>query len=149
MLNGALTLGTLDGANVEIVQAVGEENSFIFGLNIDQVMGYNCHGGYRPLDYYHSVKRISKVIEQLVNGFFETAALGKFEEIYNELLYVDDYFLLKDFAGYADAHERACKTFVDKADWFKKCAINIAKAGFFSSDRTITEYAQNIWKIHK
>jgi starch phosphorylase len=149
MLNGALTLGTLDGANVEIAAAVGEENAFIFGLDIEQVMGYNRHGGYRPLDCYHNDKRISKVIEQLVNGFFDTVPKAEFKEIYDELLQVDDYFLLKDFAGYADAHERACATFVDRTDWFRKCAINIAKAGFFSSDRTISEYAEDIWNIHK
>jgi len=74
---------------------------------------------------------------------------SEFEDIYYELLRGDEYFLLKDFGGYADAHERACRTFVDKSDWFKKCAINIAKAGFFSSDRTIAEYAEEIWKIYK
>jgi len=149
MLNGALTLGTLDGANVEIAEAVGLENMFQFGLEIDEVMGYNRHGGYRPLDYYHNDRRIRQVIEQLVSGFFESVPKDEFEEIYYELLKVDEYFLLKDFAGYADAHERACKTFVDKSEWFRKCAINIAKAGFFSSDRTIAEYAEEIWKIYK
>jgi starch phosphorylase len=89
------------------------------------------------------------VIEQLVNGFFDTVPKDEFKEIYDELLQVDEYFLLKDFAGYADAHERACATFVDKTDWFKKCTTNIAKAGFFSSDRTIAEYAEDIWNIHK
>jgi len=149
MLNGALTLGTFDGANVEITEAVGAENAFKFGLDIDQVMGYNRHGGYRPLDYYHNDKRISKVIEQLVNRFFESVPKDEFKVIYDELLHTDEYFLLKDFAGYVDAHERACATFVDKQAWFKKCAINIAKAGFFSSDRTIAAYAEEIWNIHK
>ena len=149
MLNGALTLGTMDGANVEITEAVGKENAFIFGLDIDQVMGYNRHGGYRPLDYYHADKRISKVLEQLVNGFFDNAPKGEFDDIYYELLHSDEYFLLKDFAGYADAHERACATFVNKSEWFKKCTINIAKAGFFSSDRTIAEYANDVWEISK
>lgn len=149
MLNGALTLGTLDGANVEIVEAVGTENAFIFGLDVEQVMAYNRHGGYRPLDEYHGDKRIRQVIEQLVNGFFDTVEPGEFEEIYHELLQTDEYFLLKDFAGYADAHERACKTFTNPSEWFKKCAINIAKAGFFSSDRTIADYAKNTWNIHK
>jgi len=149
MLNGALTLGTLDGANVEITAAVGAENAFIFGLDVEQVMAYNRHGGYRPLDYYHGDKRIRQVIEQLVNGFFESVDRGEFEEIYQELLHQDEYFLLKDFAGYADAHDRACETFVNQSDWFKKCAINIAKAGFFSSDRTIAQYAEEVWNIHK
>jgi len=149
MLNGALTLGTLDGANVEIAEAVGLENMFQFGLEIDEVMGYNRHGGYRPLDYYHNDRRIRQVIEQLVSGFFDTVPKYEFEDIYYELLRGDEYFLLKDFAGYAEAHERAWKTFVDKSDWFRKCAINIAKAGFFSSDRTIAEYAEEIWKIYK
>ena len=149
MLNGALTLGTLDGANVEIAEAVGLENMFQFGLEIDEVMGYNRHGGYRPLDYYHNDRRIRQVIEQLVSGFFDTVPKSEFEDIYYELLRGDEYFVLKDFAGYAEAHERACETFVSKSDWFRKCAINIAKAGFFSSDRTITEYAQEIWKIYR
>jgi len=149
MLNGALTLGTMDGANVEITQEVGQENAFIFGLDVEQVMGYNRHGGYRPLDFYHADKRISRVIEQLVNGFFECVPKNEFEDIYYELLHKDEYFLLKDFDGYVAAHERACATYLDKTDWFSKCAINIAKAGFFSSDRTIAEYAEDIWKISK
>ena len=149
MLNGALTLGTMDGANVEIVDAVGEENAFIFGLDVEQVMAYNRHGGYRPLDEYHGDKRIRQVIEQLVNGFFDTVDSNEFKDIYDELLHTDEYFLLKDFAGYAHAHERACETFANKPEWFKKCAINIAKAGFFSSDRTIADYAENTWEINK
>ena len=149
MLNGALTLGTMDGANVEITQEVGQENAFIFGLDVEQVMGYNRHGGYRPLDYYHADKRISRVIEQLVNGFFESVPKDEFAEIYYELLNTDEYFILKDFDGYAEAHARACATYLDKTDWFSKCTINIAKAGFFSSDRTIAEYAEDIWKITK
>jgi len=149
MLNGALTLGTMDGANVEIVDAVGSENAFIFGLDKEQVMAYNRHGGYRPLDVYHGDKHIRQVIEQLVNGFFETVNKNEFEEIYYELLHQDEYFLLKDFAGYVDAHERAAATYVNRTEWFSKCAINIAKAGFFSSDRTIADYAQNVWNIEK
>ena len=149
MLNGALTLGTLDGANVEIMEAVGKENMFTFGLTIDEVLAFNRNGGYQPSDYYHYDAQIHQVLDQLVNGFFESVPKNEFEAIYYELVRVDEYFLLKDFAGYADAHERACKTFVDKPAWFRKCAVNIAKAGFFSSDRTIAQYAEEIWKIHK
>ena len=149
MLNGALTLGTLDGANVEIMEAVGEENMFKFGLTIDEVMAYHRHGGYRPSDYYHYDKRIQQVLEQLVNGFFESVKPNEFEILYHSLLHDDEYFLLKDFSSYADAHQLAGETFVNQTDWFKKATFNIAKAGFFSSDRTITEYAQEIWKIKK
>ena len=149
MLNGALTLGTMDGANVEIVERVGRENAFIFGLDKEQVMAYNRHGGYRPLDEYHADKRIRQVIEQLVNGFFADVNASYFEDIYYELLHCDEYFILKDFAGYADAHDRAAATFVNKDEWFKRCAINIAHAGFFSSDRTIADYAKNTWNITK
>jgi len=149
MLNGALTLGTLDGANVEIMEAVGKENMFTFGLTIDEVMAFNRNGGYQPIDYYHYDGQIHQVLDQLVNGFFESVKPTEFDVLYQSLLHDDEYFLLKDFSSYAQAHELAGKTFTDKALWFKKATINIAKAGFFSSDRTITEYAEEIWKIHK
>ena len=149
MLNGALTLGTLDGANVEIMEAVGKANMFTFGLSIDEVMAFNRNGGYQPSDYYHYDGQIHQVLDQLVNGFFESVKLTEFDVLYQSLLHDDEYFLLKDFSSYAQAHELAGKTFVDKAKWFKKATVNIAKAGFFSSDRTITEYAEEIWRIHK
>jgi len=149
MLNGALTLGTLDGANVEIMEAVGEENMFTFGLTIDEVMAFNRHGGYQPSDYYHYDGQIHQVLDQLVNGFFESVKPTEFDVLYQSLLHHDEYFLLKDFSSYAQAHQLAGETFADKAAWFKKATINIAKAGFFSSDRTISEYAEEIWKIHK
>ena len=149
MLNGALTLGTLDGANVEIAELVGLENIFTFGLTIDEVMAYNRHGGYRPSDYYRYDPHIHQVLDQLVNGFFETAAPHEFEVLYQSLIHGDEYFLLKDFASYVEAHQQAGELFMDKEAWFGKATINIAKAGFFSSDRTIAEYAEEIWNIHK
>ncbi|MCL1991089.1 MAG: glycogen/starch/alpha-glucan phosphorylase [Defluviitaleaceae bacterium] len=149
MLNGALTLGTLDGANVEMMEAVGAENMFIFGLTIDEVMAYGRHGGYRPSDYYNYDGHIHQVLEQLVNGFFETVKPSEFDVLYQSLLHEDEYFLLKDFESYAQAHQLAGETFMNQRTWFKKATLNIAKAGFFSSDRTIGEYAKEIWKIRK
>ena len=148
MLNGALTLGTLDGANVEIMELVGEENMFKFGLTIDEVMTFNRHGGYQPSDYYHYDANIHQVLNQLVNGHFPVKA-KEFDVLYQSLVHHDEYFLLKDFASYKEAHERAGALFMDKNAWFEKATVNIAKAGFFSSDRTISEYAKEIWKIRK
>ena len=149
MLNGALTLGTMDGANVEIAALVGTENIFTFGLTIDEVMSYNKHGGYQPSDYYHYDSQIKQVLEQLVNGFFEKVKANEFDILYQSLIHGDEYFLLKDFTSYVEAHKLAGETFMNKNTWFKKATINIAKAGFFSSDRTIEDYAKEIWEISK
>jgi len=147
MMNGALTLGTLDGANVEITELVGEENIFLFGLRAQEVLNFQRNGGYHSREYYHYDSRIREVTEQLINGFFPDTE-GEFTAIYDSLLdHNDQYFVLRDFAAYAQIHERVSNEYRDRNKWLEKSLINIAKSGFFSSDRTIQEYANNIWKI--
>lgn len=147
MMNGALTLGTLDGANVEITDMVGRDNIFLFGLTADEVHDYQNNGGYHSLEYYHHDKRIRDVAEQLINGFFPDTE-NQFTEIYDSLLgHNDQYFVLRDFASYAEAHQEISVKYLDRNAWLQSSLINIAKSGFFSSDRTITEYANEIWKI--
>ncbi len=144
MMNGALTLGTLDGANIEIKDLVGEKNIFIFGLTADEVLNYN---GYRSIEYYHYDKRIRKVVDQLVNGFFPNVD-DEFEAIYDSLLMENDqYFVLRDFDSYVKAHQEVGEAFMNKEQWLKKSLTNIAMSGHFSSDRTIREYAKDIWKL--
>lgn len=147
MMNGAITLGTLDGANIEILEAVGEENIFIFGLTAEEVLRYYQNGGYRSHEYYHYDKRIKQVVDQLVNGFFPDAH-DHFEPIYDSLLMQnDEYFVLRDFASYVEAQERVGKEYQQREKWLRMSAVNIAHSGYFSSDRTIQEYANGIWKI--
>ena len=153
MLNGALTLGTMDGANVEIVEEVGMENAFIFGLSAQEVENYQANGGYNPFDEYNNVEGLKKVIDQLGDGTYDDNHTGIFKELQNSLLYgvdgsrPDVYFLLKDFASYREAQDRLQKQFKDKREWTRKALKNIANAGKFSSDRTIAEYAKEIWNI--
>lgn len=145
MMNGALTLGTLDGANIEIKDEVGAENIFIFGLTANEVINYYQHGGYSSWDIYHSDFRVKTVLEQLVNGYLP-ASREEFRNIYNHLLYNnDEYFVLKDFASYTQAQKQANDTFLGKKKWLKMSITNIAHSGKFSSDRTISEYATGIW----
>lgn len=147
MMNGAVTLGTLDGANVEIFEEVGSDNIFTFGLTADQVLAYQRNGGYRAIEYYHHDKSLNKVINQLVNGFFPVPA-HEFETIYDSLLVQnDEYFVLKDFDSYVKAHERLGEAYRNRDSWLEKSIINIAKSGRFASDRTIQEYADEIWGI--
>lgn len=147
MMNGAITLGTLDGANVEIAEAVGKENMFLFGLTAEEVLNYYEHGGYRAHEYYHHDKRIKQVVDQLVNGFFPDAG-DYFEPIYDSLLTQnDEYFVLRDFAAYAEAHEQVEDAYRDPARWWRMSAVNIAHSGYFASDRTVAEYAAEIWGI--
>ena len=144
MMNGALTVGTLDGANIEIKDLVGDDNIFIFGLNADEVLNYQ---GYQSIEYYHHDKRIRKVVEQLTNGFFPDAD-DDFEAIYDSLLMQNDqYFVLRDFDSYAKTHQRVGQTYENRDTWLKMSLTNIAQSGYFSSDRTIKEYAKDIWKI--
>lgn len=147
MMNGAITIGTLDGANVEIHHAVGDENIFIFGLRAEQVLNYYQHGGYCAWDSYNHDQRIKTVLEQLVNGFFPNEK-EEFRPLYDYLLLNnDEFFVLKDFAAYADAHTRLEERYQDKREWLKMSITNIAHSGNFSSDRTISEYAKGIWNI--
>ncbi|TYR82040.1 glycogen/starch/alpha-glucan phosphorylase [Priestia megaterium] len=147
MMNGALTVGTMDGANIEIGEEVGLENMFTFGLTSDEVLSYQKNGGYRSFDYYYHDQRIKQVLEQLINGFFPDA-YNLFEPIYDSLLMQnDEYYVLRDFASYVHAQEKVDKVYRDEQKWFEMSAINIAHSGYFSSDRTISEYAEDIWEI--
>lgn len=147
MMNGALTIGTLDGANVEIKEAVGDDNIFIFGLTAEEVLNYYEHGGYFARDYYHHDDRIRKVLDKLVDGFFGKDEVD-FKDIYYSILTNnDEYFVLKDFDSYAKTHELIEQTFNNRHNWLKKSITNIALSGAFSSDRTISEYANEIWRL--
>jgi len=147
MMNGAMTLGTLDGANVEITDLVGRENIFLFGLTAEEVLDYQNNGGYHSLEYYHHDERIRGVVDQLINGFFPDTE-NHFNEIYDTLLgHNDQYFVLRDFASYAEAHQDVSRRYLDRNAWLQKSLVNIAKSGYFSSDRTIMEYADQIWKV--
>lgn len=148
MINGALTVGTLDGANVEIHELVGDENIFIFGLTAEEVLHYYRHGGYDSIGYYHLDQRIQQVVDQLVNGFFP-GVHNEFEPIFDSLLEENDqYFVLKDFASYTEIQRKIGDAFTNQQKWQKMSLVNIAHAGYFSSDRTIKEYAKDIWGIH-
>lgn len=148
MINGALTVGTLDGANIEIRELVGDENIFTFGLTADEVLHYYQHGGYQSREYYHHDYRIKQAVDQLVNGFFP-GVQNEFEPIFDSLVEENDqYFVLKDFAAYTDIQGKIGETFMNKNKWQKMSLTNIAHAGYFSSDRTIKEYADEIWGIN-
>ena len=154
MLNGALTLGTMDGANVEIVDEVGEENAFIFGLPSDEVIAYEHNGQYNPRDIYNSDADIRAVLTQLVDGTYSQGNFEEFRDIYNSLLdgqggRPDMYFILKDFRSYAEAQERVEAAYKDEKKWARSAMLNTAKSGKFSSDRTIEEYAKEIWHLDK
>ena len=155
MLNGALTLGTMDGANVEIVEEVGEENAFIFGLSSDEVIAYEHNNQYNPKDIYNIDQDIRTVLTQLINGFYSKDNPELFREIYNSLLEknggerADQYFILKDFRSYEEAQKKVEKAYRDSAGWAKSAILNTAKCGKFSSDRTIEEYAKEIWHLEK
>ena len=155
MLNGALTLGTMDGANVEIVEEVGQENAFIFGLSSDEVIAYEQNGQYNPREIYNIDQDVRAVITQLVDGTYSPSNPELFREIYNSLLdrnggeRADQYFILKDFRSYAEAQEKVMKAYMDITSWAKSAILNVAKSGKFSSDRTIEEYAAEIWKLKK
>ena len=147
MMNGAITIGTLDGANVEIKERVGEDNIVIFGLTAQQALHYYGYGGYSAWDVYNGDIRIKRVMEQLVNGFLPTAK-EEFRPLYHYLLHNnDEFFVLRDFSVYAEAQLLMEAKFRDRQQWLNMCVHNIAHSGNFSSDRTITEYGVGIWKI--
>ena len=155
MLNGALTLGTMDGANVEIVEEVGVENAFIFGLSSDEVIAYEHNNQYNPKDIYNIDQDIRAVLTQLINGFYSKDNPELFREIYNSLLErnggerADQYFILKDFRSYEEAQKKVEAAYRNEAGWARSAILNTAKCGKFSSDRTIEEYAQEIWHLEK
>ena len=155
MMNGALTIGTMDGANVEIVQEAGIENAFIFGMSADEVIGYENHGGYNPMDIYNADDEIRHILMQLINGFYAPDNAELFRDIYDSLLNrnssdrADTYFILKDFRSYIEAHAKVDEAYRNQLDWARRAIINIAKSGKFSSDRTIEDYIQDIWHLEK
>ena len=149
MLNGALTLGTMDGANVEIVEEVGKENAFIFGLSADQVMEYEKNGNYNPRDVYNNNQDVRQVLTQLVNGFYSPENPELFRALYDALLEKDTYFTLLDFDSYKEAHNRIDAAYRDEQHWARTAMLQTASAGKFSSDRTIEEYAKEMWHLEK
>ena len=155
MLNGALTLGTMDGANVEIVEEVGIENAFIFGLSSDEVIHFENYGGYNPVDIYNNDWEVRRVVDQLVDGTYSYGDHEMYRDLYDSLLNTnssdraDTYFILKDFRSYAQAQENVEKAYRDKDRWAKMALLNTASCGKFTSDRTIQEYVDEIWKLDK
>ena len=155
MLNGALTLGTMDGANVEIVEEVGEENAFIFGLSSDEVIRYENYGGYDPNEIFNNDPDVRRVLMQLINGTYSPHDPELFRTLYNSLLNTlstnkaDMYFILKDFKAYAEAQKKVEEAYRDTAGWAKSAILNVACSGKFTSDRTIQEYVDEIWHLDK
>ncbi|MBQ1902502.1 MAG: glycogen/starch/alpha-glucan phosphorylase [Lachnospiraceae bacterium] len=155
MLNGALTIGTMDGANVEMVQEMGIENAFIFGMSADEVIMHEQNNDYNPMDIFNQDMDIRKVLTQLINGFYSPNNSELFRDLYNSLLNTqvteraDTYFVLKDFRAYAEAQEKVQETYEDSELWAKKAILNMANVGKFSSDRTIQEYVDDIWHLDK
>ena len=151
MLNGALTIGTMDGANVEIVEEVGQEHAFIFGLSSDEVIAFENHGGYYPMDIFNNDQDIRRVLMQLINGTYGDPEL--FRPLYNSLLNTqstskaDTYFILKDFKAYAEAHKKVEAAYRDEKGWARSAILNVAHSGKFTSDRTIQEYVDEIWHL--
>ena len=155
MVNGALTLGTLDGANIEIVEEAGAENEFIFGLTADEVSRLNEYGKYNPMEEYYVVDGLQKVLDQLIDGTYDDNHTGLFKELRDSILYgvegnrPDSYYILKDFSSYRETQNKISKVFTNKEKWAKMMLMNIANSGKFTSDRTIEEYAKDIWHIEK
>ena len=155
MLNGAPTIGTMDGANVEIVEEVGIDNAFIFGLSSNQVINFENNGGYDPMQYFNNDMDIRNVLMQLINGTYSHGDFDMFRDIYNSLLNTqssdraDTYFILADFKSYAEAHRRVEQAYRDEKGWAKMALLNTACSGKFSSDRTIQEYVDDIWHLDK
>ncbi len=154
MLNGALTIGTMDGANVEMVEEMGIENAFIFGLSSDEVINYEQNGGYNPMDIFNADGDIRQVMMQLINGTYSPDDPERFRELYDSLLTTkygkaDQYFILKDFQSYAEAQTKINDAYKNESAWAKSAILNVANVGKFSSDRTIEEYVKDIWHLDK
>ena len=147
MLNGAPTLGTMDGANVEIVEEVGEENAFIFGLTSDEVINYENNGGYDPSYYFNNDDDIRRVMMQLINGMYSNGDMELFREIYDSLLTQDQYFILADFKSYAAAQQQVEEAYRDEKRWARMAMMNMASSGKFTSDRTIQQYVDELWHL--
>ena len=155
MLNGALTIGTMDGANVEMAEEVGKDNMFIFGASADEIINLENNGGYNPMDIFNNDQDIRRVLMQLINGYYSPQDPELFRDIYNSLLNTqssdraDTYFILKDFRSYAEAHKKIDQAYRDEKWWARTAMLNTVSAGKFSSDRTIEEYVRDIWHLKK
>ena len=150
MMNGAVTLGTMDGANIEIAELAGEDNEIIFGLRNEEVEELNRNGSYSPWQMYNSDLRIKGIMDSLFDGEWTSYRADKFRMIFDEIMNNNDqYFILKDLPSYIKAQERAAELYQQRKLWNKMCLVNIASSGFFSSDRTIESYAKEIWKLEK
>ena len=154
MVNGALTLGTLDGANIEIFQEAGKENNFVFGLTTEEIQKMESEHSYNPQQYLERNPALAKVVEQLVDGTYDPSH-QLFKELHDSLVYgvegqrPDVYYVLADFELYCKAQEKVAEAYKDKKNWARKTLINIANSGKFSSDRTIEEYVRDIWHVQK
>lgn len=147
MINGAVTLGTLDGANVEIAKLVGDENAVIFGLHEDEINKIRFENSYNPFDVYNSSSDVKKVMDSLLDGTFDQNR-DRFRMIFDEIMYRgDEYFILKDFDSYLKASKKTEELYLDRSRWAKMCLVNVSKAGYFSSDRTIKQYNDEIWHL--
>jgi len=146
-LNGALTIGTLDGANIEIAEAVGMENLFIFGLTAEELAGLR-ERGYQPWDYYHGNAELRRALDMVASGYFSPEEPDRFKPLVDSLLMHGDYWaVLADYAAYVEAQDAADRLYVDEGAWTRKAILNVARSGRFSSDRSIREYAELIWDI--
>ncbi|RLA93594.1 MAG: glycogen phosphorylase, partial [Deltaproteobacteria bacterium] len=143
-MNGALTIGTLDGANVEIREEVGAENFFLFGMTVEEVMNLWA-SGYDPMDYYRSDDELKQAIDLIKSGHFSNGDSGLFQPLVDSLLYNDEYMLLADYRSYIDCQDMVGQTYLDEDKWTRMSILNTARMGKFSSDRSITEYCQKIW----
>jgi starch phosphorylase len=146
-MNGALTIGTLDGANVEIREEVGAENFFLFGLTADEVYAKKA-AGYNPMDYYYSNAELKRVIDRIASGFFSHGDTNLFKPIVDNLLYSDPYMLLADYQAYIDCQDQVSQAYRDQDKWTRMSILNVARMGKFSSDRSIRDYCEDIWKVH-
>jgi starch phosphorylase len=145
-MNGALTIGTLDGANVEILEQVGEENFFLFGMSTPEVKELrNC--GYRPRDYYEANPQLREVIDLISSGFFTRGDRDVFRPLVEHLLNHDEYMLMADFQSYIDCQEKVSEAYLDYERWSRMSILNVARSGFFSADRAIQEYCTDIWRV--
>ena len=155
MLNGALTLGTMDGANVEIAEEVGKDNIFIFGMSADEVIEHEKKRDYDPMQIFNQDQDVRKVLMQLINGMYSPNDPELFRDLYNSLLntqctqYADTYFILADFRSYVEAQKRVMEAYKDEKNWAKSAILNVAHSGKFSSDRTIQEYVDDIWHLNR
>ena len=155
MLNGALTIGTMDGANVEMAEEVGADKMFIFGASSDEIIGWEKNGGYNPMEIFNNDQGIRRVLMQLINGYFAPQDPELFRDIYDSLLNTrssdraDTYFILKDFRSYAETEAKIDAAYRDEKWWAKTAILNTAASGKFSSDRTIEEYVADIWHLKK